>query len=61
MLRGREVHHDMSPMPQRGTKVAVPNNMYTAILAVAVGVVLATAIYVAFACYAEYGTFFATP
>jgi hypothetical protein len=35
--------------------------MYTAVLAVAVGVVLATAVYVAFACYAEYQTFFGTP
>lgn len=48
----------MSPMPQsRGGKVSPPSNLYTAILAVAVGVVLATAVYVTYACYTCYGTF----
>ena len=33
----------MSPMPQpRGGKISPPSNLYTAILAVAVGVLLAT-------------------
>jgi hypothetical protein len=38
-----------------------PSNLYTAILAVAVGVVLATAAYVTFACYTCYGTIFTLP
>ena len=49
----------MSPMLQpHGGKVAPPNNLYTAILAMACGVVLATAVYVAFACYTQYGAIF---
>jgi hypothetical protein len=52
----------MSPMPQpRGGKVSPPSNLYTAILAVAVGVILATMAYVTFACYTRYGTIFGTP
>jgi hypothetical protein len=52
----------MSPMPQsRGGTVSPPSNLYTAILAVAVGVVLATAAYVTFACYNCYGTIFGMP
>ena len=52
----------MSPMPQtRGGKVSPPSNLYTAILAVAVGVVLATAAYVTVACYTCYGTIFTLP
>ena len=52
----------MSPMPQaRGAKIAPPSNLYTAILAVAVGVVLATAVYVTFACYSRYETIFGLP
>ena len=52
----------MSPMPQaRGAKVSPPSNLYTAILAVAFGVVLATAAYVTFACYTYYGTIFGMP
>ncbi len=48
----------MSPMPQpRGGKVSPPSNYLTAVLAVAVGVVLATAVYVTYACYMCYGTF----
>ena len=51
----------MSPMPQpRGGKVSPPNDNYTAILAVAVGVLLATIVYVAYACQADYGTIFGT-
>ena len=52
----------MSPMPQpRGGKVSPPNNLYTAILAVAVGVIVATMAYVTFACYTRYGTIFGMP
>jgi len=52
----------MSPMPQaRGGKISPPSNLYTAILAVAFGVVLATASYVAFACQSCYGTIFGMP
>jgi len=52
----------MSPMPQsRGGKISLPSNLYTAILAVAFGVVLATAAYVAFACQTRFGTIFGMP
>jgi hypothetical protein len=52
----------MSPMPQpRGAKISPPSNLYTVILAVAFGVVLATAGYVAFACYTQYGTIIGMP
>ncbi len=52
----------MSPMPQpRGGKVSPPNDNYTAILAVAVGVLLATRVYVAYMCQADYGTIFGMP
>jgi hypothetical protein len=51
----------MSPMPQRGVKISPPSSLYTAILAVAFGVVLATAAYVTFACYTRYGTIFGMP
>ena len=39
-------------------KTAIPNNIYTAILALAMGVVLATAVFVAYKCYADYDTIF---
>jgi hypothetical protein len=49
-------------MPQaRGAKISPPSNLYTAILAVAFGVVLATAAYITFACYTRYGTIFGIP
>jgi len=52
----------MSPMPQpRGGKVSPPSNLYTAILAVAVAVVLATVGYVTYACHSQYGTIFGMP
>jgi len=52
----------MSPMPQaRGGKVSPANTLYTAILAVALGVVLASAAFVAFKCYTQYGTIFGMP
>ena len=51
----------MSPMPQRSAQIAVPSNLYTAILAVAFGAVLATAAFVAIQCYGQYGTIFGMP
>ena len=52
----------MSPMPlPRAGKPSPPNNLYTAILAVAFGVVLATAVYVTFACYTQYRTIIGMP
>ena len=51
----------MSPIAQTRGKVSPPSNLYTVILAVAFGVVLATAAYVAFACYTQYGTIFTMP
>ena len=49
----------MSPMPpSRGSKVSVPSNLYTAILAVALGVVLATSVFVAVQCFTQYKTIF---
>ncbi|MCU0913678.1 MAG: hypothetical protein MUC88_03835 [Planctomycetes bacterium] len=52
----------MSPMPQsRGGKISPPSNLYTAILALAFGVLLATSAYVTYACHARYGTIFGQP
>jgi len=52
----------MSPMPQpRGGKTAPASNLYTVILALAFGVVLATVAYVVYACNTQYGTFFGMP
>ena len=52
----------MSPMPlSRGAKPSPPSNLYTAILAVAFGVVLATAVYVTFTCYTQYQTIIGMP
>lgn len=51
----------MSPMPQRSAATSAPSNLYTAILAVAFGAVVATAAYVAFQCYTQYGTIFGMP
>ena len=52
----------MSPMPQsRGASTAAPSNLYTAILAVALGVVVATSAFVAYQCYTQYNTIFGMP
>jgi len=52
----------MSPNGQtRGKKTAIADNLYTVILGIAFGVVLATAVFVAYMCYAQYGTIFKTP
>jgi len=51
----------MSPMPQSRGAASVPSNLYTAILAVALGVVVATSAFVAFQCFAQYKTIFGMP
>jgi len=52
----------MSPNGQgRRQKAAVPNNLYTVILAVALSVALATLAFVAYMCYSQYGTIFKIP
>jgi biopolymer transport protein ExbB/TolQ len=52
----------MSPIGQsRKGKTGVPDNLYTAILAVAFGIVLASAGFVAYQCYTQYGTLFSIP
>jgi hypothetical protein len=49
----------MSPAAQvRGKKITASDNLYTAILAVAFLAVLATAVFVAYQCYSQYGTIF---
>lgn len=52
----------MSPEAQvRGGKVVPSNNLYTAIMALSLFTVLATAAFVAYKCYFEYETFFKLP
>ena len=52
----------MSPNGQaRGKNISVPDNVYTIILALAFCAVLATAAYVAYVCYQQYGTLFKIP
>ncbi len=49
----------MSPViPARGKQISVPDNLYTAILAIAFLVVLGTAGLVTFLCHSQYGTIF---
>jgi hypothetical protein len=49
----------MSPIgSNRGSKTKAPNNIYTAILGVAFGAVLATAAFVTFKCHQQYETLF---
>ena len=45
----------------RGGNVIVSSNLYTAIIALAFSVVLATAAFVAYKCYLQYGTIFKIP
>jgi len=45
----------------RKSKIVVPDNLYTVILALACGVVLATAVFVSYKCYFQYGTIFTVP
>ncbi len=52
----------MSPNGQtRSKKVFVPSNIYTAMVAIAFFIVLATAAYVAYTCHTQYGTIFKIP
>jgi len=52
----------MSPNGRIGGKTRrIPDNLYTAVLAVAVGVVMATAAFVAYQCYTQYGVLFSIP
>ena len=52
----------MSPNGQaRGKKATVPDNLYTIILAMALCAVLAAAVFVAYQCYTQYGTFYEIP
>ena len=52
----------MSPNGRiRGKKVAIPSNIYTAILALALAVIFASAAYIAYICYTHYGTIFKIP
>ncbi|MHC4706693.1 MAG: hypothetical protein ACYS8I_06360 [Planctomycetota bacterium] len=52
----------MSAVKQnRGSKIAAASNLYTAILALAVGIVSATAAFVAYMCYIQYGTIWKIP
>ena len=52
----------MSPEAQiRSAKPAAMSNLYTALLAVAFGIVLATAVFVAVKCYFDYQTLFKIP
>lgn len=52
----------MSPVGQsRAKSTSIPNNLYTAILAVACGVVVATMFFVAYMCHQQYGVILGTP
>jgi len=52
----------MSPNGEnRAGKFVPSNNLYTVILALSCGIVLATAAFVAFKCLVQYGTFFKIP
>jgi hypothetical protein len=52
----------MSPEAQiRGTQPEAKSNLYTALLAIAFGAMLATAAFVAYKCYFDYGTLFQIP
>jgi hypothetical protein len=52
----------MSPDTQtRSKKASVPSNIYTVIIAIAFSIVLATAAFVAYTCYSQYGTIFMVP
>ena len=45
----------------RGGKVAASSNLYTIILALALGAVAASAAFVAYMCYSQYDTIFKIP
>ena len=48
----------MSPVLKSGSKITAADNLYTVILAVAFLAVFATAVFVAYQCYSQYGTIF---
>ncbi len=49
----------MSPIiPARGKKISVPDNLYTALLAIAFLVAISTAGIITFLCYTQYETIF---
>lgn len=45
----------------RGGKILAVDNLYTVILALALGIVLATAGFVAYKCWFQYGTLYQIP
>ncbi len=51
----------MSPSDIRNRKTAVPNNVYTAFLAVSFGILVASALFVTFKCLSHYDTLFKIP
>jgi len=52
----------MSPiLKSGGKKITAGDNLYTVILAMAFFAVLATAVFVAYQCYSQYGTIFKIP
>ena len=52
----------MSPNGQaQGKKIKAANNIYTAILAVATGTVIAVAVFVLYMCHSQYDTIFKMP
>lgn len=51
----------MSPELKSGNKPVIPSNIYTVILMAAMFLVLATAAFVAYKCYFQYGTFSPNP
>ncbi len=52
----------MSPDgPGNGGKTTALSNLYTVILALALGVVVATAVFVTYKCYFQYDTVFKIP
>ena len=46
------------PSPSHVKKISPPDNLYTVILALAFCAVFAAAVFVAYKCYAQYGTIF---
>lgn len=52
----------MSPNRRiRGGKIIAVDNLYTVILGLALAIVLATAGFVVYKCYMQYGTFYQIP
>jgi len=52
----------MSPNGQTvGRKIVTLDNIYTVLLAVAVGAALVSVLFVAYKCYSQYGTIFKIP